>query len=369
MRIAVDADHLFRYPLRGIQKTTLAVYRHLAEVKPDWAVEAFHQVPGDCPPLRAIPTVQVRQIDIRGDRFRGQVNLWEQVRLPIAARLNDLLHVPSNLGSSWAFSPLVLTVHDLTPLDFPTEDSPLWWKGVRRSARGAHRIVTCSHFVAERIAQELPEVRHRIRVIHWGWPEGYGPADAESQAAVAAQYQLGQRPYVLTFATRHPRKNIRRVIASWRALPAAILANYQLVVVGLSNRELEAIGSGGEVGDPSFRGLVNVEERDLPALTSGAVALCYLSLSEGFGLPVLEGFACGTPVIASNASSVPEVAGDAAVLVDPTSEAEITQALSRVLTSDALQQDLRQRGRARADAFSWTTCASQYAAVFEECAS
>ncbi|PJF32981.1 MAG: glycosyltransferase family 1 protein, partial [Candidatus Thermofonsia Clade 1 bacterium] len=58
-------------------------------------------------------------------------------------------------------------------------------------------------------------------------------------------------------------------------------------------------------------------EADLPALYSGALCLVFPSLYEGFGLPVLEGMACGVPVLTSNVSSLPEVAGDAALMVDP----------------------------------------------------
>ena len=99
------------------------------------------------------------------------------------------------------------------------------------------------------------------------------------------------------------------------------------------------------------------DEADLPALLSGATALCYPSLSEGFGLPVLDAFACGTPVITSNSTSLPEVAGDAALLVDPADAGAIRAAIEQVSASADLRQSLRERGRRRLEDFSWDRCA------------
>jgi glycosyltransferase involved in cell wall biosynthesis len=98
-------------------------------------------------------------------------------------------------------------------------------------------------------------------------------------------------------------------------------------------------------------------EEDLPALLSGATALCYPSISEGFGLPVLDAFACGTPVITSNSTSLPEVAADAALLVDPTDVSAIRRAIEQVSASADLRRTLRERGTRRLQDFSWDRCA------------
>ena len=88
-----------------------------------------------------------------------------------------------------------------------------------------------------------------------------------------------------------------------------------------------------------------------------ADAVAYVSLYEGFGLPVLEAMAAGTPVVASNTSSLPELTGDAALLVDPEDVDAIADALARLLSDPALADDLRARGRARAATFTWTATA------------
>jgi len=106
-----------------------------------------------------------------------------------------------------------------------------------------------------------------------------------------------------------------------------------------------------------------VADADRAALLSGAEALVYPSLYEGFGLPVLEAMACGTPVVASTAGALPEVLGDAALLVDPYKEDALAQAI-RAAAED--QGTLRRRGLERAARFSWRRTADETWRVYED---
>jgi len=107
-----------------------------------------------------------------------------------------------------------------------------------------------------------------------------------------------------------------------------------------------------------------VREEDLPALVSGAAALVYPSLYEGFGLPVLEAMACGIPVITSNVSALPEVAGDAALLVDPRSREAIAAAMRSILDEPRLRERLIEAGLRRASGFSWRRTAEGTLAAY-----
>jgi len=109
-----------------------------------------------------------------------------------------------------------------------------------------------------------------------------------------------------------------------------------------------------------------VEDDELPALYSGARALVFPSLYEGFGLPALEAMACGTPVIASNTTGLAEAVGDAGVTVDPRSAEELTDAMRRVLDDDALRERLIAAGLARAAEFTWGRMARSTAAVYRD---
>ena len=102
----------------------------------------------------------------------------------------------------------------------------------------------------------------------------------------------------------------------------------------------------------------------LDALYRAASVTVCVSLGEGFGMPVLEAMARRSPVVASSTTSIPEVAGDAAVLVDPADEDAIAGAITRVLTDDAMANDLRTRGLARAAEFTWARTAAATEQVY-----
>ena len=103
--------------------------------------------------------------------------------------------------------------------------------------------------------------------------------------------------------------------------------------------------------------LEGLGDLEIDALYRAADAAAYISLSEGFGMPVLEAMSRGTPVVASSTTSIPEVAGDAALLVDPTDEAAIATSLTTVLTDATMRSDLRRRGYDRAGRFTWEATA------------
>jgi glycosyltransferase involved in cell wall biosynthesis len=108
--------------------------------------------------------------------------------------------------------------------------------------------------------------------------------------------------------------------------------------------------------------------REKVALMTGAEALAFPTLYEGFGFPLLEAMACGTPILTSNVSSLPEVAGDAALFVDPLDESSITDGLERLLGDAAFRRHLIAAGTHRLEAFSWDGSARAHAAVLRRAA-
>lgn len=108
-----------------------------------------------------------------------------------------------------------------------------------------------------------------------------------------------------------------------------------------------------------------VSDEELVGLYNEALALVFPSLYEGFGLPIVEAFACGTPVIASCAASIPEVAGDAAILVDPNDPDAFCAAIKGVHDSVELREDLRRRGRERLTMFTPNECRSRFRALYD----
>jgi alpha-1,3-rhamnosyl/mannosyltransferase len=111
-----------------------------------------------------------------------------------------------------------------------------------------------------------------------------------------------------------------------------------------------------------------VEDAERRALLSGAEILAYPSRAEGFGFPVLEGFAANVPVLTSNVSSLPEVAGEAALLVDPDDPGSIAAGLRELLDDEDLRNVLRAAGTARVTKFTWQRSARETAAVLRHAA-
>ena len=111
-----------------------------------------------------------------------------------------------------------------------------------------------------------------------------------------------------------------------------------------------------------------VSRPDLVSLMSGARALVYPSLYEGFGLPPLEAMACGTPVICSDGSSLPEVVGDAGILVESLDDVGLMGAMQCLLEDDNTWMGLKLRSLMRARRFSWDACAAKTADVYRSVA-
>ena len=186
-------------------------------------------------------------------------------------------------------------------------------------------------------------------------------------AAVWKKYQI-KPPYLLFISTLQPRKNLVRLLQAY----AASGLKHELVLAGRRGWRSAPILEQIAQLDPPVRERIHltgfVDEADKGALISGATALLYPSLYEGFGFPLLEGQKCGTPVIAANTSSLPEIAGGAALLVDPEDTAALTRAMQH-LTADAdLRAALCSKGYANIERFSWEKTAKQVLLTLEEAA-
>ncbi len=236
------------------------------------------------------------------------------------------------------------------------------------SSRWARHIITISDFSREEIVRHFGIASDRISVVHNGVDERYFErlsGDAAEHAV--AGLNLPER-FFMFVGTFQPRKNIERIVDAHEALPAALRKAVPLLIVGRNGwgadalvARLTAYGPDGDV-----RWLQNVGDVAKRVMMQRATALVFPSLLEGFGLPVLEGFASQTPVITSNVTSLPEVAGDAAWLVNPYSVPALTEAMVTLAREDAVGRDLVAKGLVRARQFTWDACARQTVQVYEQ---
>lgn len=111
-----------------------------------------------------------------------------------------------------------------------------------------------------------------------------------------------------------------------------------------------------------------IENEDLSVVYSNALCFFFMSLYEGFGLPVLEAMQCGIPVVTSNATSLPEVAGNAAIMVNPKDEMALCNTMNEVYNNEALRVKYAALGIDRAKNYSWKKCAEDYKTIFKKIA-
>jgi glycosyltransferase involved in cell wall biosynthesis len=368
MRVAVDARTIYSPRRRGTGKNLIDLYTTLAAIRPQWEFVMLHHSEAPANELFAeLPNVRPRRIDIRGDRF----NLWQDVRLPFAAATAkaSLLHCPANTAPLIAITPIVVTIHDLNPLETApgTAAARAWERRVRSAARHARHVITPSEYSRRAIAGRFGIPADRITVNYWAPDRRAAPAAPDAIAAVRRRYGIPEGfAYLLAFGAEDPRKNTDGLLRSWAKLPVSVRERARLLIVGLQPEALERYGPMVRQHVPDGSCLLSgfAPEDDISPLMSGAEGLCYPSRAEGFGLPLVDAFACGTAVMTSTKTSLPEIAGDAALLVDPDDDEAIANGMRELLTSPSVRIRLREAGTRRLALFSWEHCARTVADVF-----
>ena len=296
-------------------------------------------------------------------------DLFGRPALPRGLARCDVLHAtnPAAVPPAADDQRLVVTVHDLAFARYPELFTRRWrWlyrAGLRAAVRRADAIVTPSEATAQELRERTGIDPARVHVV----PLGVAPVASRVADAETVLDRLGvSPPYVLFVGTLEPRKNVGRLVRAYRRV-AASGVEHALVLAGWPGwRDDELRAEIEREGPGTVVELGGVDPEDLDPLYRGAAVFAYPSLAEGFGLPVAEAMARGVPTITSNASSLPEVAGTAALLVDPTSEDQLAEAIELVLGDASLADRLRREGPIRASRFTWDATAEGTLAVYRE---
>jgi glycosyltransferase involved in cell wall biosynthesis len=293
--------------------------------------------------------------------------LWTHVRLSweMLTRPPRTLFVPSHVVPLWHPRRTVVTIHDLGYLPYPQAHTRLsrlylhlstWF-----SARAARRVIAISEATKRDLIKHYRIKPGKIEVVYHGHDPIFAPVtDAAKIEQTLAKYGIHE-PYCIHVGTLQPRKNLGVLVEAWALLRGRMDDPPMLLLAGKRGWLYESLLSS--VQERNLGDLIKfadyVERDDLPALYSGALAMTFPSLYEGFGLPPLEAMSCGTPVLASTASSVPEVVGDAGILLDPNDAHSWASAVERVRQDTPLRAELSRKGVERAAQFTWERCARQ----------
>jgi glycosyltransferase involved in cell wall biosynthesis len=296
--------------------------------------------------------------------------IWFQMglRRKLLATRPDVFFSPDSFMPTGMNIPSVITIHDTAYMRFPEyigQDQLQYYRRyMPKFVREAAHIITVSEFSKKEISRFYDVDPERITVIYNGVSSRFKPVDEATRVRVQNQYS-DAKPYFLYVGSIHPRKNIVRLIEAFDLFKLNVDSDLQLVIAGRKSWHFDDVLNAHKKArhgkDIRFIGYIPTD--DLPGLVGSAYALTYVSMYEGFGLPVVEAMACGVPVITSSADStgavLAEVAGDAAIAVNPASIKAIADGMLRLFDHASLYAYLREEGVSRAKRFSWELAAGQ----------
>ncbi|MEZ5134415.1 MAG: glycosyltransferase family 1 protein [Acidimicrobiales bacterium] len=347
LRVAVTLEQCWhRVPggtaTSALRSTAALAARRDVEVV---GVAARHDGP---PPEDLRPAVPVRHVPLPRAAMYESWHLLHQPRIERTTGPVDVVHA-TGMAVPPTAAPLVVTVHDLAFLHDPTQFTR---RGVRffhqaiELARRSASLVVCPSeaTMADCVAHGFDP--DRLRLVPWGVDADQATDEAVDR--VRAAHGLARR-YVLWVGTIEPRKNLETLLDAFGRVDPDV----DLVLAGPSGWHTDLAARLERLG-PRARALGFVPANDLPALMAGADVLCYPSVREGFGMPVLEAMAQTTAIVTSAGTAMaelvaPPASAPAGVLVDPTDAVALGHELNRVLGDDALRAAYGVAGRALAE--------------------
>lgn len=365
MKLAINARWLIPNKLEGFGWYSFHVIKALQQILPDWDFYLLYDRKINAPLIEGL---NIHNYTIYPPaRHPILWSIWNQFSVPLALKIikPDAYFSPDGFLPYKAKLPMLTTIHDLNFEGDHHFVAPTikryYQKHIRQAADVAQHIFTVSEFSKDDIISRYAIKPEKISFAHNGPQQVFQDL---SQHKRTMQYRFsGTHDYFLFVGAQNPRKNLHRIFEAFDAFCHKHPKRYHLVLVGERMYWDDDIRMAWE--NMAHKDRVNFTGRlsseFLNKLYSGAQALLYPSLFEGFGMPIIEAFFAGTPVITSLGTAAPEVAGDAALLVDPTRTEEITNAMLRLANDAELVRALRMKGFERAQKFNWQHAASQIA--------
>ncbi len=305
--------------------------------------------------------------------------IWTHACLPALVWKHgaDLLHSPAFVAPIAASCPLVITIHDVTYLLYPSHFAN-WWTTYLKivmppAVRSAAAIICGSENSKLDIVKAYGIAPSKVRIVPYGVDhQRFQPGAAlDPQWAQAMGIRDGYVLHVGTFSYRKNIPTLLRAVAllrdkgKWRERQVVLAGSQNLSLKGAPEvfatiRELDLAGCVVLTG--------HTPDEHVAGLYAQASMLVMPSLYEGFGFPVLEAMAVGTPVVCSNSSSLPEIAGNAAVLFPPEDHHALAAAMQDLIENRSLAEELRRKGLEQAQQFSWQRNAEQTIAIYRDVA-
>lgn len=371
LRIGIDAREL-EGGRGGVGRYLMNLLREWADMAPEnhYALFFMQNMPDD-PILKR--KCFSRSLLLLPEFLRRNI-IWEQIYLPIFLKKErlDLFFSPSYTIPFFIRDRAIVTIHDISyevnPKWFPFRESLIRRLFTRLSIKRAEAIITVSEFSKKEIMKIYGVGDQKIKVIYEA-PETIFSSipDENGIETIKKRYDTGERflLYVGSILNRRPVEILIKAFS--RVLKES--GELKLVIVGENRtspkKDFDGLSESLGISNSVIH-LDYVSDTELALLYRAAQIFIYPSLYEGFGLPVLEAMASGTPVIVTNVTSLPEVVGDSGILIDNINENEMAEAIMKFIRDKSLRNVYSQRGKKRAEEFSWHRSARMHLDLFSE---
>ena len=270
----------------------------------------------------------------------------------------DLFLSPDGFLSLNTDVPQLAVIHDLNfehlPETLPPSIARYYQKYFPLFARKATRIATVSKYSKFDISSTYTIDPEKIDVVYNGANEAYKVLDDQTIKRTREEYSNG-KPYFIFIGSLHPRKNIISLLKAYDVFRKKSKQSIPLLIVGeamWSKKKIDTYLSGMEFKEDVII-VGRLQLKELSLVLGSALALTFIPLFEGFGIPALEAMQSGIPVITSKTTSLPEVVGDAAILCDPLNIGEISEAMMEVSENAELRKEMIEKGFLQSKKYSW----------------
>ncbi|MBU2258857.1 MAG: glycosyltransferase family 4 protein, partial [Candidatus Omnitrophica bacterium] len=237
-------------------------------------------------------------------------------------------------------------------------------------AKRADQVIAVSENVKKDLMGKVKIPEDKIKVVYYGVSDDFKLMEDKLKIeAVLKKYGLSGKRYILYVGAAEKNKNLSGLLRAFANIRLQAQAeDVCLVLAGKIDiayrkiiQESEELGLGSGVIFTDF-----IPHSELPFIYNRALVFVLPSFYEGFGIPIIEAMACGVPVAVSSCGGMPEVAHDAALFFNPADPGEISSVLSKLISDQGLRQDLKSKGFARANDFTWKKTAENTLAVYKE---
>ncbi len=374
MKIGIEGQRLYRKKKHGMDMVALELIKNLQKIDTQNEYVVFVKPDADHTCIPEATNFKIVELKARFYPF------WEQIALASAAYREgcELLHCTSNTGPVFCKVPLLITLHDIIYLESISifkKSGTLYQKFgnmyrrwiVPAVVRKSKMVVTVSEFEKIRIQKRMG-LAGNLKTIYNGVGEHFRKIDDISLLKDAkVKYNLPDH-FLFFLGNTDPKKNTPNVLKAFAIFNAASETKFKLLMLDYEENALMKVLN--DIGHPEIRKDIvmtgYVPNLEMPAIINQCKVFLYPSLRESFGIPILEGMACGVPVITSNTSSMPEIAGDAAAVVNPEQPDEIVEAINQILNDENYRNSLIDKGLKRSLLFSWKNMAENYLLLYKE---